>query len=149
MFCASVALSDAMSAVFCCASVAAALYVLSLCCAHRSAFALSLSVLKETPYFFASSLWLIPPPIYSALMAFQSALIAHHPFNGATSLSLLAEAQGVEPRYIGSKPIALPLCYASIKIPPCCASLRGLAGVYSRPFHPDRRFPLVWNGETL
>ena len=115
MRCFFTALSEAVSAVFCCASVAALLYVLSLCCAHRSAFALSLSVLKETPYFFASSLWLIPPPIYSALMAFQSALIAHHPFNGVTSLQALAEAQGVEPRYIGSKPIAFPLCYASKK----------------------------------
>lgn len=112
MRCFFTALSEAVSAVFCTDSVRALSDAVFLSDFHSSALHRFIMVSLLTPCFAASSLK-DEPPIYSALMAFQSALIAHHPFNGVTSLQALAEAQGVEPRYIGSKPIALPLCYAS------------------------------------
>ena len=112
MRCFFTALSEAVSAVFCTDSVLALSDAVFLSDFHSSALHRFIIVSLLTPCFAASSLK-DEPPMYSALMAFQSALIAHHPFNGETSLQALAEAQGVEPRYSGSKPLALPLCYAS------------------------------------
>ena len=97
MRCFFTALSEAVSAVFCTISVQVMSTALSLCVFQPSALLRLKIAFLLMPYFAASSLN-DEPPMYSALMAFQSALIAHHPFNGETSLQALAEAQGVEPR---------------------------------------------------
>ena len=73
--CATAALLLAATAVFCCMISVVLLYASARCLFHCSRLAFLNNVSTGTPYFSASFLWLIPPPIYSARISFQSTFL--------------------------------------------------------------------------